>query len=495
MDLDTQISLELIRRGGLYEFVKQAWSQVESVEFIDNWHIEQVCKALEASSRGELKRLIINVPPGTGKSLIVSVFWPAWMWTFDPGHRWFNASFDQGLVNRDASRLISLVQSKWFQDRWPNVYTATETGEPKVNVPKSEFWTTSKGLRFSTSIRGKGTGYHAHTQVVDDPLKPKDAKTGKSTAPDKVALKEVIDWRKDTLSTRAINLGELRMVIIMQRLHENDLVGYLEENEEGWVKVCFPMRYEQALHTRIELKDGSVIEDPRRTEGELLYPARYPETAVRDLEKNMGPQTAAAQLQQRPAPAEGNMFKKQWFKHYDVIPQDFDYLLQSWDMSFKDSDGSDNVGGDLWGVRGADVYLLPGWIDERLSFTQTIAKMEAFCKATPWHERAFLKLVEDKANGPAVVDTLNKKIAGLVLVNPEGSKVARANSVTPFYESGNVYHPSKLLDPRIEAREHVLMSFPNVKKDEVVDTTSQVLLRIFVRSANLAQAVKVWNGG
>ena len=305
MNLDAQVSLELIRRGGLYEFVKQAWPQVESVEYVDNWHIEQVCKALEAVSRGELKRLIINVPPGTGKSLIVSVFWPAWQWTFDPSHRWFNASFDQGLVNRDAARLISLVQSKWYQERWPGVYTATETGESKVNVPKSEFWTTSKGLRFSTSIRGKGTGYHAHTQVIDDPLKPKDAKTGKSTAPDKIALKEVIDWRKDTLSTRAINLGELRMVVIMQRLHENDLVGYLEDNEEGWQKVCFPMRYDSELHTRIELADGSVIEDPRKVEGELLYPARFPEEAVAALEKNMGPQTTAAQLGQRPSPRLG----------------------------------------------------------------------------------------------------------------------------------------------------------------------------------------------
>ena len=487
--LDTQLDRAIVERGGLHEFVKIAWSQVESVPFKDNWHIREECKALQAVSEGKIRKLIINVPPGTGKSLIVSVFWQAWQWIIDPGHRFLAASFDHQLVNRDAMRVIKLVQSDWFQERWPEVYTANEAQERTVNVPKSCFWTTRGGLRFSTSIKGKGTGYHAHTHVIDDPLKPRDAE-GKRVNIDSAALQEVITWWKSTLVSRQVDAANTRKVVIMQRLHEDDLVGYLEDSEDGWLKLCLPMEYDPDLHTKIELADGTILEDPRTREGELLDPGRYPAPAVAELKKTMGSQVAAAQLQQRPAPASGNMFKKDWFRQYDHVPQDFDYLIQSWDMSFKGTDGSDFVVGDLWGIRGADAYLLPGWIEKRLGFSATCDEMTRFCNLSHWHRMAFLKLVEDKANGPAVVDSLKKKIPGLVLVNPDGGKEARAASVTPFYESGNVWHPSPLLDSRIVRREAILMGFPNVKNDDVVDTTSQALLRIFVRSVNLVAAMK-----
>jgi len=475
----------------VYQFVKMAWSQIEPENFHDNWHIGLECQALQKVTEGQIKKLIINVPPGTGKSLIVSVFWPAWQWISQPGHRFLNASFDQQLVNRDAARLIQLVQSPWYQDRWPHVYTADEKRERKVNVPKGVFWTTAGGMRFSTSIRGKGTGYHAHTHIIDDPLKPRETEEkGRAVLPDKLALQEVISWKKHTLSTRAVDLATLKQVIIMQRLHENDLVGYVEANEQGWLKLCLPMKFDPEDKTEIHLDDGTVLEDPRTREGELLDPHRFPAVNVKELEKDMGAQIAAAQLQQRPSPAEGNMFKKDHFKHYYFIPQKFDWLLQSWDMTFKGTSGSDFVVGDLWGFVNGDAYLLPGWVEKRMTFTETCHEMVRFQNLTEWHQRAYMKLVEAKANGDAVVDVLKSKIPGLILVNPEGGKEARAAAVSPFYESGNVWHPCPQLDPRIEKREMTLMGFPNVKNDDVVDTTSQALLRIFLRSSNLVAAMQ-----
>lgn len=488
MNTEEQLEAELGRRD-FYEFVKMAWHQVEPVTYVDNWHIELECRALEAVTRGHIQRLIINVPPGTGKSLIVSVLWPAWQWEQDPGHRFMRASFDQSLVNRDAGKVLQLVQGDWFKARWPNIVPANDRFQPVENPPVSRYWTTKGGLSFSTSIKGKATGFHAHTHIVDDPIKPRDA-NNRATTSDKGALQDCIDWWKETMPMRAVDLATLRKVIIMQRLHENDLVGYVEENEPGWVKLCLPMRYEEQSKCCIDLGNGETLEDPRTKEGELLFPKRFPEKEVKNLETTMGSRVAAAQLQQRPSAQEGNMFKRRWFKHYDYVPQNFAFLIQSWDMSFKGTDGTDFVVGDLWGVIGADAYLLPGWIQERLSFTETVKAMVQFGQRDLLHRRAYLKLVEDKANGPAVVDSLRKQVPGLVLVNPDGGKESRASAVTPFYEAGNVWHPSKHLDPRIQQREDTLAAFPNARHDDPVDTTSQALLRLFVRSANLVQAMQ-----
>lgn len=485
--MQTELDAEIGRRS-LHEFIRMAWEHVETVDYVDNWHIAELCKALEKVSEGVIKRLAINIPPGCQKSLTVCVFWQAWQWIQEPSHQFICASFDPSLTNRDAARLLKLVQSKWFQKRWPQVVPANEALRPVENPPVSKYRTTAGGLRFSTSVKGKGTGFHAHTQVIDDPSKPRDA-NDRAALSDKSALQEVINWWKTTMSSRAVNLAELRKVIIMQRLHENDLVGYVLENEEGWIHIYFPMRFDPEDKCRIVLDDGTIIEDQRTKEDELLFSKRFPEQAVRDLETTMGTRIAAAQLGQKPSASEGNIFKRTWFKHYDYIPQYFHYLIQSWDMTFKDTDGSDFVVGDLWGVIGADAYLLPGWVQKRMGLQETIKSLIAFSNKDELHRKAYLKLVEDKANGPAVVDSLKRKIPGLVLVNPDGGKVARANAITPFYESGNVWHPSPRLDPRISKREDTLAVFPNAKYDDIVDTTSQALLRLLVRSTNLIQAM------
>lgn len=485
--LEEQLDAEMGKRS-LYQFVKLAWPYVEKVPFVDNWHIEEMCKALEAVASGELKRLVINVPPGCMKSLTVGVFFQAWIWAREPGHRFMCASFDPTVTNRDASRLLQLIQSDWYKARWC-VVPANAAFQPTSKAPVSQFYTTDGGMRFSTSVAGKATGFHANTQIVDDPIKPKDA-NDKAAMSDKSLLADCISWWKETMPLRAVNLADLRKVIIMQRLHEEDLVGYVLNNEPGWSHVCFPMRYDPDRHTKIVLKDGTIVEDRRTEEGELLYPGRFPEAAVAQEERNMGSRVTAAQFQQSPSAAEGNMVLRKWFQRYDVVPERFDAVIQSWDMSFKGSDGSDYVVGDLWGKIGADVYLLPGWIERRMGFSATLTAVKDFGERTPLHRQAYCKLVEDKANGPGIVDVLKKTISGLVLVNPDGGKEARLSAVTPFFEAGNVWHPSTRLDPRIDARENVLSTFPNVKNDDVVDATSQALLRLCVRSSSLAQAMQ-----
>lgn len=487
------IERELIRRRGFYEFVLRAWPVVNpGIEFVDGWHIRLICAHLEAVSLGKCTRLVINVPPGASKSTVTSVMWPAWDWTLRPQRKWMAVSCEERLTGRDALACRRLVQSEWYQQRWGDAVQVDESGHAQMT---QEIWNLTRGgRRYSTTVGGGAIGWHADIQLIDDPIKPKDMAGDPEIA--RNALERCWAWWTGTMASRRTGARFAR-VIIMQRLHELDLVGRILEldataEEREWTHLMLPMRFEP---------DRACItpfgHDPRREEGELLCEGRWNLRTVKELEREFGSQVAAAQLQQRPAPAGGNVFQRKWFdvrwmrpdnpkwailsaqdrERYVPLPRFFSGEI-SVDCAFKDVAGADNTA-LLAGSTAAGKHYLLDCIADRLdlnSIERCIAALLArhpYCRA---------KLIEDKANGPAVEQRLRKNLSGIIMVTPEGGKVARANSVSPLCEAGDVILPDDSEAPWVADFLEELVTFPFARRDDRVDAFSQWLVYASVRS-------------
>ncbi len=487
------IERELIRRRGFYEFVLRAWPIVNpGIEFVDGWHIRLICQHLEAVSLGKCTRLIINVPPGASKSTITSVMWPAWDWTLKPSRKWMAVSCEERLTGRDALACRRLVQSEWYQERWGHTVQVDESGHAQMT---QEIWNLTKGgRRYSTTVGGGAIGWHADIQLIDDPIKPKDMAGDPEVA--RNALERCWAWWTGTMASRRTG-AKFARVIIMQRLHELDLVGRILELDAGaeereWTHLMLPMRFESERACVTPYGH-----DPRREDGELLCEGRWNLRTVKELEREFGSQVAAAQLQQRPAPAGGNVFQRKWFDvrwmrpdnpkwatlsgldrdRYVPLPRFFSGEL-SIDCAFKDTAGADNTALIAGAGAGAKHYLLD-CIADRMdlnSIERCIAALVArypFCRA---------KLIEDKANGPAVEQRLRKHLSGIIPVTPEGGKVARANGVSPLCEAGDVILPDDSEAPWVGDFLEELVTFPFARRDDRVDAFTQWLVYASVRS-------------
>jgi predicted phage terminase large subunit-like protein len=273
----------------------------------------------------------------------------------------------------------------------------------------------------------------------------------------------------------------VRRVVVMQRLHENDLTGHLLK-KGNWAHLCLPMRRLKVVPAQTPI----AFVDPRPSEGDLLWPAGFSAAAVADLALDLGSMGTAGQLQQQPAPAAGAMVKRAWFRFYRELPADLDETVLSLDCAFKDNADNDYVAAGIFARKGSTKYLVHR-VKDRLDFPATIALVRTLSAAYP---KAYAKLVEDKANGPAVIQSLKNEIAGLIAVNPQGSKVARLAAVSPTIEAGNFYLPDPAIAPWVEDYIHELTTFPNAANDDQVDMTTQVLNRW-----QSGTTVKIWRAG
>ncbi len=284
-----------IARKSFYEFVRQGWAEVEAATFVDNWHVGAICEHLQAVTTGQIQKLLINVPPGMGKSLLTSVFWPAWEWALDPTVRWLFASYDQRLSTRDSVRCRALISRAWYLSRCLHQFSLS--GDQNQ---KTYYETDQGGYRLATSVGGHAGGEHPDRIVCDDPHNVEQVESV-------VERQAVLDWWDLTMSTRGVS-RRARRVIIMQRLHEDDLSGHVLR-EGDWVHICLPMRYERERMALTPLGWS----DPRTEEGTLLCPRQFSEASIARMEKSLGSYGAAGQLQQRPVPREGGMFKETYF--------------------------------------------------------------------------------------------------------------------------------------------------------------------------------------
>lgn len=448
---------ELARRS-LRDYIEQAWHVVEpSTPYVRGWHIEAICEHLEAVSRGEIRNLLINMPPRHMKSMTVSVFWPTWRWVDHPETRWLFASYAEALAVRDALKSRRIIQNPWYQARWADNYQLA--GDQNI---KSRYENDKTGYRLTTSVGGSATGEGGDIVVVDDPHNVKDA-------PSDTMREAALEWWDQVMSTRLNDPRTGAKVIVMQRVHAHDLAGHVLA-QGGYEHLRLPTEYEPKM--MIETSIG--WRDPRVEPGELLWPERFGPEEVADAKRILGSYGYAAQHQQEPSPAEGGMLKRSWWRYYKEPPGSFDEIIQSWDMTFKDSAGTDYVVGQVWGRRQADKYLLDQ-VRDRMDFPTTVMAVEALTAKWP---QAHAKLVEDKANGPAVIATLKRKIPGLIAVEPQGSKAARVSAVSPQIEAGNVYLPDPSIAPWIGDFVEECSKFPVGAHDDRVDGMSQALIRL-----------------
>lgn len=475
-----EVQRELGLRGRLKDFVEMAWPIVEPVQpFQDNWHIGAICEHLEALYRLEIKDLLIEIPPGCMKSLTTGVFYPVWEWLQEPGFRTINGSFDPKLSARDAGKSLKIIQSPWFRERWGD----------RVIVPSdasiSDYTNQAAGFRFTTSPGGKGTGRHADRIGFDDPIKVADV--GK-----KLSREVVRSWWFETMPSRAVNPSKFRKLGIMQRLHHEDLAALCAEM--GYHRLVLPMRWEPTQ------RSTSAGVDPRTTEGELLWPERMPAEAVQDLETTLGPRAFAAQYQQRPSPESGEVFKREWFRFWrypadpvgdparEALPERFDSVVQSWDCTFKGIDTADYVVGQVWGKKGPNFYLLDQ-TRARMGVTGTLAAIRAMTRKWP---QARTILIEDKANGSAVIEILKKEIPGIIPINPDGGKEARANAVTPLYAAGNIFYPPPERAPWVDSLIDEHLNFPTGAKDDQVDCGTQAINYQYQNTSLTLAAMRAW---
>jgi predicted phage terminase large subunit-like protein len=400
---------------------------------------------------GRYQRVIINVPPGTMKSLLVNVFWPAWEWSKQPELRHFSASYGSHLSIRDNLRVRDLVKSHEYMELFPKV----QLKEDRNN--KMRFDTTVGGWRIASSVYGVGTGEHPDRIIIDDPLTAQQARSD-------LERQAANDWFDRTLSTRGVIRGA-RVVVVMQRLHEEDLTGHLLA-KGGFEHVCFPMEYELTREKDPDWRPDP--RDPRTHPGELLWPAVFTGPIVRALARDLGPYGAAGQLQQRPAPEGGGLFQRDWFKIVDVAPV-VARRIRGWDTAATEGAGDYTAGVRMAMTLDGRIYVedvvrgqwSPNGVDNVMLLTA-----ESDGNNVGQREEK-----EGAAAGKAVIQArsvlLNRfDYAG---VQASGDKVTRSKPFRSQVEAGNVY-----LVKGAWNKDYLdeLCDFPVGKNDDQVDGSS-----------------------
>jgi predicted phage terminase large subunit-like protein len=353
------------RDKGLLAFVKYFWDILEpGTEFVEGWPVEAVCMHLEAVTRGEIQKLLINVPPGFMKSLLVDVFWPAWEWgpMNMPHMRYVAFSYTPDITERDNGKFRDLIVSEKYQELWGDRFVLLKKGEHKVTNNKT-------GFKLATSIRGVGTGERGTRVILDDPHNVKDIESD-------TMRKETVRWFRESMSNRLNDMRRSAIVIIMQRLHEEDVSGEILAKEFAYCHLMIPMEFEPSRyplnHSTGEIEyDGNDIGwiDPRaldddgvllspyeldQREGELAWPERFPADVVEALKYELGPFAAAGQYQQSPVPRKGGIFDLTWWFPWEPPESGkfppMEFIVASLDSAFTEKEENDPSGFSVWGV-------------------------------------------------------------------------------------------------------------------------------------------------
>jgi predicted phage terminase large subunit-like protein len=479
----------------LYQFLKAAWSYIDPMPWKDGWCVGAVAEHLQAVCDGQIKRLIVNIPPRCSKSSLISVAFPAWVWaqsiigpTSGPTVQFLYASYADKLSLRDSVKCRRLIESSWYQKFWGHRYSLTSDQNTK-----SRFTNDKGGERLITSIGAGVTGEGGSIILADDPNSATEAFS-------EATIQSTIDWWSQSMSTRLNDMETGAYVVIQQRLAEDDLSGYiLDKNDNEWTHLMLPMRYEpdRARTTSIGWSD------PRTEPGELLWPERFSENAVTRLEKELGPMIANGQLQQRPEPVGGGVIKRDYWVlwEHDSFPV-FDFILASADTAYTEDTANDYSALTIWGVFSGEaveaanrvvrsgrtgesmlihqtyspaspkIVLMYAWQD-RLELHKLVEKIEKLSTAM----KVDLLLIENKASGHSVAQEMRRLYAnskfGVQLCDPKSAdKLSRLYSVQHLFAEGIIYAPDR---PWAEMVISQVSQFPFSKHDDLTDTVSQAL--------------------
>jgi predicted phage terminase large subunit-like protein len=493
--LETEQELREKASKSLHEFLKQAWPQMEgNKEFSDGWHIGAICEHLEAVFSGQIKNLLVNMPPRSCKSNLISVAWPAWAWINRPHEQFLFASYALSLSIRDSVKCRRLISSPWYQDRWGDRFQLVGDQNTKIKFENDQ-----NGYRIATSVGGSATGEGASYLVCDD---PNNALEGESEAKREGAN----DWFAQVWSTRLNDQRSGGRVIVQQRLHERDISGYVMSLDEDrdWVRLILPMEFEKERCSKTVILPSNpkkVWTDPRKKEGELLWPERIDAAGLKALK--VGLQTTyrvAGQLQQRPSPEAGGIIQKSWFKVWkEEKPPRLIQVVQSWDTALEADEENDFSACTTWGIfndsKDISNLILLGMWRGRVEYPELRHMAQRLYKdyrddgnidiKPDGHHVPDLVLVEAKASGHSLIQDLRRAGVQVFKFDPtkRGDKIQRVRLITHILECGKVWVPGrppeytklrKFADTLVE----LCAMFPNGDSRDVVDTMTQAILRL-----------------
>lgn len=420
------VERELCKRS-LAEFAKRAWHVLEPGSDLKwGWALDAICLHLEAVTDGRITRLLMNVPPGSMKSLLTGVIWPAWEWgpRGMPEMRFVGTAHEETLAIRDSRKCRDLIKSEWYQGLWPVELASDLDG-------KREFGNTRKGIRQARAFTSM-TGVRGDRVILDDPISADNANSPAKLEAARIAFTE-------TLPTR-VNNDKSAIVVVMQRLNEADVSGVILEMGLPYVHLCIPMRFEKDRRCRTEIG----WEDPRTVDGELMFPDRFAEEQVRELEKTLGSYGAAGQLQQRPAPRGGGIIKSEWFKYYSQLPP-LEFRFITADTAQKTGQENDYSVLQCWGRSKTGQAVLIDQLRGKWEAPDLLEKARGFWlkHINDRSSNAVLRCmkVEDKVSGTGLIQTLRREGVPVIPVQRAKDKISRAHDSAPFIESGNVLLP------------------------------------------------------
>lgn len=516
IDVDQQLE-ELDRvdaEESLYKFLKAGWRNIDPSPWKDGWPIEAVAEHLQAVVDGQIRRLIINIPPRMGKSSLCSVALPAWCWaqprttpTSGPGVRFLHASYSYPLSIRDSTNCRRLIQSNWYQKHWGRRFNLSRDQNAKVRFSNDK-----GGERLVTSVGPGGTGEGGQIIVVDDPNA-----AGEVTSD--ATIETTIEWWDGTMSTRHNDAATGAYIVVQQRLGEDDLTGHILSKDIGeWTSLILPMHYDPDRNRPTAIG----WTDPRTVAGDLLWPERFGPDDVRSLERSLGKFKSAGQLEQSPQPAGGGIIKRDSWQLWPDTPcrtcpspdrgacvgcgdvrteyPPMDFIMASLDTAFTEKTINDASALTIWGVFTMDpmatatriidrdgrpvyydrtyaeqapkVMLMHAW-NARLEFRALVEKVADTCKKL----KVDMILIEAKAAGHSVAQELRRIYSAenfsVRLYDPKGAdKTGRLFSVAHLFEDGMIYAPERPWSNMVIDQ---VASFPQGKHDDLVDTVSQAI--------------------
>jgi predicted phage terminase large subunit-like protein len=444
--------LDAACRTDFVSFIRKCFhSLAPNSSFHMNWHICALAHHFEQVRLGKLRRLIINVPPRSLKSIVGSVAAPAFMLGHDPTKRLIAVSYGSDLATKHAYDFRAIMNAPWYRDQFSRTrISATKNTE-------SEVVTTRNGYRLTTSVDGTLTGRGGDLIIVDDPLKPIDALSDSKR-------ERVNQWFFNTLLSRLDDKQNGAIVVVMQRLHLNDLTGTLLSGSEEWTHLNLPAIAEQ--DEQIAIGEGKFHQ---REAGDLLHPEREPMSVLDSLRAQLGSDTFAAQYQQAPVPPGGAMIKRAWVRRYDHLPREsYMRIIQSWDTASKEGGQNDCSACTTWLVHENKYYLVDA-LRGRFDYPTLKARVIAHAKV----HKPYRILIEDTGVGTALVQELKGALFSAIPVKPEHDKVTRMSIQSGKFESGQVLFPKQA--SWLADLESELFAFPHGRHDDQVDSISQAL--------------------
>lgn len=493
--------------ASLIDFVEAAWPYIDPSKFQRHWVLEALCEHLEAVTHGKVRRLLANYPPRAAKTNICSICWPAWTWiqrnrshTSGPQVRFLTGSYGFELSLTNSNKMRRLINSPFFQERWGDLVVFREDQNTK-----SQFDNTAGGSRQTSSVGGSLVGLGGDIIIVDDPHNTEEVESD----PER---EKAINWWKELSTTRLNNAMESAIVVIMQRLHELDVSGFILNGEDAalWCHLMIPMRHDGARHCVTSIG----WEDPRQDE-DILWKERWPLAWVESLERNLGPYMASGRLQQMPSPKGGGIVKDEWWQVWPPIgyegyegqgspeigkPGDDDYkpaspdyrpwrfpqfsfILCSVDTAYTEKEENDWCACTVWGLwtdraRNPRIMLLEAW-KEHYELHELVQRIMNTCRRKG--REVDICLIESKASGLSTIQEIKRLMRDgewhTIGVDPEGDKVARMHAVVPLFSGGMVYAPFRNGYPFRYAQMVIndVSAFPKGQSRDIADTVSMAL--------------------